>query len=244
MPAGTDLIFFDNSTDWELVANQVRNAQQVGENAYVPIPAFNLGLSLDTDYVAVVATTTSGKSTWQFAGDINQVYDFPVAPGNPVLGTIQPIRTRLFINKLTLVETNRVSTDNFDLRYQPPYWFKDCAIRVYAYRGDKLNFVEDSLFQIGNALGVDENNPNGLLALSLAALRDDIDSSFNELKNQLAEVDVASEDAQLALIEQINQLDAGVYTVIEAVGELLPTDRADSFKQSAQQRLNLDLGFL
>lgn len=244
MPAGNDLIFFDAAEDWELATQQTRTAVILGENSYEPIPAFTLGLSLNTDYVAVIATTNSGRPTWQFAGDINQVYRFPVALSNPLLGNIQPIRTRIFLNKLTLVETNRVSTDSFDLRYSPPYWFRDCAIRVYLYTGDKLNFVEDSLFDIGNALGIDPNNPSGLLALGLASLRDDIDSSISELKEQLEDLDNASENTQLQLLEQINQLDAGVYTLAEGLADLLPNDRGNQIKQQAQNRLDLDLGFL
>ena len=185
MPAGTDLIFFDDSTDWVRVANRTRNAQIVGENAHVPISAFDLGLSLQSDYVAVVAGTTSGKPTWQFAGDINQVYNFPVAPGNPIIGKIQPVRTRLFINKLTLIETNRVSTDNFDLRYQPPYWFKDCTILVYQYVGDTRNFVEDSLFDIGNAVGVDPNREDSRILEGLLALKLDLEARFDELNERL-----------------------------------------------------------
>ena len=185
MPAGTDLIFFDDSTDWVRVANRTRNAQIVGENAHVPISAFDLGLSLQSDYVAVVAGTTSGKPTWQFAGDINQVYNFPVAPGNPIIGKIQPVRTRLFINKLTLIETNRVSTDNFDLRYQPPYWFKDCTILVYQYVGDTRNFVEDSLFDIGNAVGVDPNREDSRLIKGLLAFKLDVEAEFAALNERL-----------------------------------------------------------
>ena len=176
MPAGTDRIDFDRSEDWELVANEIRDAQLVGENAYIPIPAFNLGVDLYTDYVAVIATTTSGKPTWQFAGDITQVYNFPKGSPETILGRIQPVRTQLFINRMTLLETSRVSLDNFDLRYQPPYWFRDCGIRVYKYVGEVKNFVEDSLFDIGNALGVDPNNPSGRIIEALLALKLDLEN--------------------------------------------------------------------
>ena len=244
MPAGTDLIFFDDSADWELATQQSRIAQQVGQDAYVPIPAFTLGLSLKSEYIAVIATTNSGKPTWQFAGDINQVYNFPVAPSNPLLSKIQPVRTRLFINKLTLVETSRVSTDSFDLRYSPPYWFRDCAIRVYRYTGDVKNFVKDSLFEIGNALGVDPNNPSGRIVEALLALKLDLETQFAELRERLNQDNEAADSEFAQLVEQINQIDAGIYTTVEAIGELLPPDRADSYKQTAQQRLDLDLGFL
>ena len=244
MPAGVDLIFFDNSEDWTLSTQQTRTAVRRGLNAYEPIPAFTLGLSLDTDYVAIIATTNSGKPTWQFAGDINQVYDFPVAPGNPLLGKIQPVRTRIFLNKLTLVETNRVSTDSFDLRYQPPYWFRDCAIRVYSYSGDKLNFVEDSLFQIGNALGVDENRQDGRIIEALLALKLDLETGFEELSSSSDTNGDATSEVQEQIIVEVEQLKAGVFTLSEGIADLLPGDRGEQIRQQTRNRLDLDLGFL
>lgn len=244
MPAGTDLIFFDNSQDWEQVANTVRNAVRRGENAYEPIPAFNLGLSLNTDYVAVIATTTSGKPTWQFAGDINQVYNFPKGTPDSILGRIQPVRTRLFINKLQLVETNRVSTDNFDLRYQPPYWFRDCAIRVYKYVGDKVNFVEDTLFDIGNALGTNPNTEGTALSIQFDLLEALINTKFEQLRQENEEFQQVDIQDRLEIFDQINQLDAGIYTLAEGLSDLLPQDQGQQLRQVTRDRLNLDLGFL
>ena len=185
MPAGQDLIFFDTPEDWQVIVNISRTAVTAGENSHIPISGFDLGVSLNDEYIAVVAGTTQGKPNWFFAGDITQVYSFSRGGSNPILGKIQPPRTRLAINRLQLVETNRISTDNFRLKYTPPSWFKDCTIRVYKYTGDKLNFVEDTLFQIGNALGIDPSSPDGKIALAFAALRDDIDQQFADLNSRL-----------------------------------------------------------
>lgn len=244
MPAGVDRIDFDRSEEWELVANEVRTANFIGENSHEPIPAFNLGLSLYTDYVAVIATTTSGKPTWQFAGDINQVYNFPKGTPDNILGQIQPARARLFINKMQLIDTGRVSLDNFDLRYQPPYWFKDCAIRVYKYVGEVKNFVEDTLFQIGNALGVSSTAPTGTIIEGLLALKLDLEAQFGLLGERLDQDNEVAEDEYTEILRQLNQIDAGIYTLTEAVAELLPPQRGEQYKQITQQRLQLDLGFL
>ena len=244
MPAGTDLIFFDNSQDWQVIVNTSRIATRLPGDRFVPISSFDLGVSLKTDYIAVVAGTTEGKSNWFFAGDITQVYDFSPGRGNPILGEIKPERTRLAINRLQLVETNRVSTDNFRLQYTPPYWFRDCTIRVYQYTGDKLNFVEDSLFEIGNALGIDPNQPEGRIIEALLALKLDIENQFIDISEKLEVEDVASEEAQLQLIEKMNQLNAGVYTIAEGLADLLPGDRGEQIRSQTQNRLNLDLGFL
>lgn len=244
MPAGVDLIFFDDSEDWELVANESRTAIQRGENAYLPIPAFNLGVSLNTDYVAVLASTSQRKSSWVFAGDITQVYNFPKGSSNSPLGRIQPVRTRLFINRLQLIETNRVSTDNFDLRYQPPYWFRNCSIVVYKYTGDKLNFVEDTLFNIGNALGIDPNTEGGRIIEGLLALKLDLEAGFAELNERLGQSGDADAATQEQIIIEVEQLKAGVFTLSEGLSELLPPDRGQELQQRIQNRLDLDLGFL
>lgn len=46
------------------------------------------------------------------------------------------------------------------------------------------------------------------------------------------------------VLEQINQLDAGIYTLAEGIADLLPSDRGSQIKQNAGNRLQLDFGFL
>lgn len=244
MPAGTDLIFFDNSADWQVVVNTNRTAQVLPGDRYVPIPAFDLGVRLNSDYIAVVAGTTQGKQSWFFAGDITQVYDFAPGGTNPVLGKIKPERTRLAINRLQLVETTRVSTDSFRLQYQPPYWFRDCTIRVYAYTGDKLNFVEDTLYQIGNALGVDPGTGNTDVDTQFLILQTLLNQKFEDLRqaNELYRTDAI--EARIDMETQIAQIDAGIYTLAQGLASLLPEEQRQQLQQATQNRLNLDLGFL
>lgn len=244
MPAGTDLIFFDNPEDWVSVANVSQTAQIINENSHTPIPPIDLGVSLNEEYIAVIAGTTSGKPSWQFAGDIRQVYNFAKEAGNPILGKVQSAPTKLFINKLQVVETTRISPDNFRLRYTPPFWFKNCTVRVYKYVGDALNFVEDTLFDIGNALGI-RSSQDGEPALStieqLAIL---IQSRFNELDTRLNQEDVEDAEIFTRIQTQLNEVEAGVFTVAEGVAELLPPEQASNLLQNTRNRLNLDLGFL
>ncbi|MEL6438696.1 MAG: hypothetical protein AAFQ80_05495 [Cyanobacteria bacterium J06621_8] len=244
MPAGTDLIFFDTPEDWQLIVNTSRTARIVNENSHEPIAGFDLGVSLNEEYIAVVAGTSQGKPNWWLAGDIAQVYSFARGGNNPVLGQAQPTRTRLVINTLQIVETTRISTDSFRLRYTPPSWFKQCTIRVYKYVGDKLNFVEDTLFDIGNALGIDPNNPNGLAALGLAAIRNDIDASFQKLREQIENNEVIEEQEFSDIQVQLNQIDAGIFTLAEGIAQLLPPEQASRIVSDTRDRLNLDLGFL
>ena len=244
MSAGTDLIFFDNPEDWTTIVNTSRTAQSLPGNNFVPIPEFDLGVTLDEEYIAVIVGTTQGKPSWFLGGDISQSYNFAPGTGNSVLGQIQPKRIRLALNRLQLVETNRVSTESFGLKYSPPYWFRDCTIRVYKYTGDKLNFVEDSLFDIGNALGVDPNQNESLIGSQLQVIEELISDKFLELQLSREAEEQLDNLREQDLVRLVSQLDAGIYTVTEAVAELLPEDRAERYKEAAKNRLDLDLGFL
>lgn len=181
MPAGVDLINFEFPEDWELIADRSRTATIINENSHTPIVGFDLGVTLETDYIAVIVISGSAKPTWFFGGDIAQIYEFGGGAGNNLLDNIEPNRTKLALNRLQLVETNRISTEPYRLKYSPPAWFKDCAIRVYKYVGERSNFVEDALFDIGNALGVDPNNPFGKIALAFLRIEDLIKETKREL---------------------------------------------------------------
>ena len=89
MSAGQDLIFFDNSEDWQVVADVTTVAQTLPGDRFVPISQIDLGVSLDCEYIACVAGTSSGKASWQFAGDIRQIYNFVPGGNNPILGIVQ-----------------------------------------------------------------------------------------------------------------------------------------------------------
>ena len=244
MPAGTDLIFFDDSTEWTTIVSTSRTARRVGENSHEPIGSFDLGVTLNDDYIAVVAGTTEGKPSWFFAGDITQVYNFAPGGSNPILGKVQPQLTRLAINRLQVIETTRISPDPFRLRYTPPYWFRDCTIRVYKYTGDKLNFVEDSLFSIGNALKVHPNTGQGLIDGQLTVIEELITDKFQELQISREAEEQLDDLREASVQQQLNQLDAGVYTIAEGLASLLPSEQGNDLRQRTRNRLNLDLGFL
>ena len=46
------------------------------------------------------------------------------------------------------------------------------------------------------------------------------------------------------LFTQINQIDAGIYTLADGIADLLPGDKGSEIRQQTQNRLDLDLGFL
>lgn len=166
-----DLIRFDIPENWELVINEIRVADFIGEESHSPIPPFDLGISLTSPYALIVVQTTQGKTTWKYAGEVRQTWNFP--KGNPI-GTQTSIAqsepTQLFLNRVQLVELNPNSLQPFRLRYQPPYWFKDVIVFGWKYSGTIENFIKDSLFEIGNKVGIGtlnlpDNIPNILATI-------------------------------------------------------------------------------
>ncbi len=244
MPAGQDLIFFDTPEDWELIVSENFQSRLVTENAHVPIPPQDLGVSLSSPYIAVIAGTAEAKPSWYFAGDIRQVYDFARGAGNPVLGSIQNEPTRLAINKLQIVDTGRISPDSYGLRYHPPYWFKSATIRVYRYIGDALNFVEDTLFDIGNALGINPDSPSGLIEAQLTVIEELITDKFTELSERQESQIQLDNFREVQLNERLSQSEAGIYTLAEGLASLLPQGQGEALRRVTQDRLQLDLGFL
>lgn len=244
MPAGQDLIFFDNSADWQVVVDRTFRARLAGENSHVPITPQDLGVSLDAPYIAVLVLTEEAKPSWYFAGDIRQVYDFASGGIGTALGRVQTEPNRLALGKLQVIDTGRISPDNYRLRYQPPYWFKNAAIRVYSYVGDTLNFVEDTLFSIGNALGIDPNSPSGLIEAQLTVIEELITDKFRELSERQESQVQLDDFREQQLNNRMNQANAGIYTLAEGLASLLPEGQAEALRQVTQYRLQLDLGYL
>jgi hypothetical protein len=188
MAACDDLIFFDDSGDWQIAASTNKSAELTKDGNVIPMTPIDLGVSIKTDYLAVVASTTELKNTWRYAGEIRQVYNFAGGSGSLLSNAHSP-PFPLYINKLQIVKMNVLSPDNFGLVYHPPSWFYDCGIRVYKYVGDTYNFVEDTLFEIGNKLneGLPSDNQAVLVAIAdikaeLVACCDFFETEIHDIK--------------------------------------------------------------
>ena len=206
MSACDDLIFFDDADDWVRIANVTRTASVIAENSHTPIPAFDLGVSIDSSYVAVIASTTDKKPTWRYAGELRQTFYFAEGAGSSLLENVQTKPTPLFIEKLQVVEMEKITLGNYRLRYQPPAWFKNCTIRVYRYTGHRQNFLKDTLFDIGTIVGIEDLvNPDtehvtlrqlyeeiqaccDYYKAEIDQIKQGLGADFNEVFRQLAEI--------------------------------------------------------
>jgi len=188
MAACDDLIFFDNSDDWVLIANETRTANLTPRGQTIPMTPIDLGVSIKSDYVAALASTTEPKDTWRSGGELRQVYDFRSGSSSTLLSNAHSPPISLYINKLQITKMTVLSSDNFRLAYYPPPWFRNCGIRVYKYVGDTLNFVEDTLFEIGNKLNEGLPSDNQAILAAIADVKAELVACCDFFETEIADI--------------------------------------------------------
>lgn len=171
--------------DWELIVNLTKNLG-TSENR---VNQFNLGVRLQSKFLAVTASSSNQQASWVSAGYLSQLYNLPQF-------TAVPAPHYIALNRINLIPMSTAADFEYELVYDPLKYFDDVTIKVWQYTGEVVT------------------------------------------AEQSAAVDFAP------LLEQINQLDAGIYTLAEGLADLLPPERGQQIRQNTQTRLNLDMGFL
>ena len=239
-----DLINFETNSDWRLFVNRSFSAVKVGEKSHIPIPIQDLGVSSNAEYIAAFVGIIEGRNTWFFAGDITQVYNFAGGGSTGSSSLVYSEPNKLFLNRLTFIETPRASIENYSLRYQPPFWFKDATIRVYEYLGDTSNFARETLFDLGNTVGIPASSNPDSIAAKLDQLIANGGGTSTDLEaefDSLAELNNMNKDM---LLQKFTETDRGIFTLAEGLAELLPFQSGEDLKSKTAIRLNLDLGFI
>ena len=252
MSACDDFLFFDLPEDWEQIISTVKVSEVIGDKSNKPIDAFDLGVNLNNSYLAVLIQTTQGKPTWRFGGELRQVWNFPKGQEtNANLGKIQSNRQVLSINKLQIIKLEKPTSNTFDLRYYPPPWFRDVIVIAWKYIGEVENFVKDTLFDIGNQLGVGTTEPPSNSVLTQIQTQiEALNNTLTDLQSFQSQDFVAVLDAINALntdsnlLQQLNQLDAGIFTLFEALKNLIPESEASQLESNLRTRLDLQEEFL
>lgn len=241
MSACEDFLFFDLPEDWEQIISVVKESEVIGDRSNKPIDAFDLGVNLNS-YLAILVQTTQGKPTWRFGGELRQVWNFPKGQQTSNnFGKIQSTRQVLSINKLQIIKLEKPTSDVFDLKYYPPPWFRDVIVIAWKYIGEVENFVKDTLFDIGNQLGIGTNeNPD-----SLPKQIETLNNTLTNLQDFTAVIDAINGlNTDSNLLQQLNQLDAGIFTLFEALKNLIPESQASELESSLRTRLQLEDEFL
>ena len=233
--------------DWEEVARVTKLAPLDDKGKSLRIPAFALGVSLKARFIAVKVTSIAAKNTWVAGGYIAQAYAFP---GISMILDSQYLK----LNSVNLVELKENENYNCDLVFYPRSYFEDVEVRVWKYIGEEVSFLETVLTDIQDT--VNNGNTGGNVDLSeiitkLDTLSTNLDDSYLDLTDDLSDL-----VAQLTIIQdslgsidtdvltQLGQLDAGIFTLFEALKNLISESEATQLEQSLRTRLNLEDEFL
>lgn len=141
-------LILTGSSDWNKIADKSKTATKTGENSYIPIARFSLGVLSFSSYFAIAININEGKKTWRWAGTVGRVFPFPpnadTAPTGKFISDERPI----FINRMQFFAYPKRFSQSFDFVYDPPKWFRDVRIRIWEFIGQTQNPTEEQLDRI------------------------------------------------------------------------------------------------
>ncbi len=253
-----DNVEFNLSDEWIQFVQESKTSEVVTPVSTQPIPEFSIGTQIENSYIAILIQTTQGKPTWRFGGELRQQWAFAAgADVSSQLALVASPRFGLGLNKLEIIPMLRPSIEPYQLIFKPPPWFKDVIVIAWRYTGEVENFVKDTLFDIGNQLGIgtgiQQDNLsnkidllNEVLNISVTSIQESIEGLQQFQTGDFIEVLSAIERLNIDsnIITQLNQLDAGIFTLFEALSNLIPASEATQLEQSLKTRLDLGEEFL
>ena len=204
----------DETTEWEGV-----------ELFSSPVGQFNvhhfIDLGFKSDALQIEITTSVANVEYKFGGELFQLWDTPQ-------GTYQIAYRKLWMNNRNIVAIEPVS--NCRLLYHPPTYLYDWTINVKARRYEASN----------NQTEVDFTE----VIAKLDTLREQFELGFDTIDANTVDAFNAATQQRLEILQQINQADAGVFSLAEGLADLLPEEQSQKLLDNTKNRLNLDLGFL
>lgn len=148
-----------NSALWNLIWSANLQAELVANKPrYLPIPPVEVPFLLDSNIIAVLATSSTAPPSWKFAAFLNQ----KIATGITVGGftDTQAHQEKIWLNRISLVILPKLTT-TYSLNFNIPYWFYDMSLRLWVYSGEEnislpandfLEEIKDSLQEIDRKL--------------------------------------------------------------------------------------------
>ena len=251
MTSCDDFIQFDQSEDWEQVIGTTFTAVPTGEDSYIPIGQVDLGVALVEPYVVIVVQPVNAKITWRYGGEVRQVWDFTKGGeiGSQFAGA-QSKPTQMFINKPEVIDLSRNGTGTFRLRYDPPTWFKQVIVIGWVYVGTVENFTKDTLFEIGNKIGIgtlnEENSLANLLALQQTSILNIVErlEVIEELLTN-PNADTSQIESQINSINQnvtdnVSQLNQKIDNLASNLGNVLSGESDPNILGQSTNQINVE----
>lgn len=232
--------------DWEQIADITKTAPLDENGKSLRIPKFSLETSIDKRFIAVRVTSQAAKSTWIAGGYIAQQYNFPSF-------SVTLNSHYLKLNATNLIELQENANYTCNLFFYPRTYFEDVQVKVWKYLGEEIFFLENILTDIQQS--VIDNSTNNIdlseIVDKLNTLSTNLDNSYLDLTDDLTNVVTQINALQESLsnidtdvLIQLQQLDAGIFTLFEAIRSLIPVTEANQLENSLRTRLDLSEEFL
>jgi hypothetical protein len=139
-----------NAASWDYVWGATYQAAPAGNNGFIPIPAIDVPLLLQSSTLAIFCDSRTARPNWETAGTASRrIQSGLVVGGNFNLGVSGGVRLKL--RQFTLVRFEQIAA-SYALSISPKFWLKDLEINVFTYNGidsdsttEQLNRIERSI---------------------------------------------------------------------------------------------------
>jgi hypothetical protein len=123
-----------NQSNWQQIYSENRDAVQVDALSYIPIPAFEIGVTLDTPVVAIRVASNKARGWWKSGGHLFQRFQLGTGGTANPLPQVDSAQIWVPINRVKLVKFD-LWTPEYSLVYLPPHWFEHVQCQIWAYVG-------------------------------------------------------------------------------------------------------------
>lgn len=143
------IVDLNNPLNWALVYNETKNATQLSNGGYTPIPSFGLPIILSTPLLIVEAANIDAKEWWFLGCRLQQLLQTGVIPGEAVGQYL-----RIPVNRPKLVQFPPLGSD-YTLRIEVPPWFERMKIAIYEYTAPMPDATEQLIDERADQLTLD-----------------------------------------------------------------------------------------
>lgn len=134
-----------NSANWEQLYSQNFEAVSMGQGVFA-IPEITMPFRLGNRYLAVYANSQSAKSSWYFAGFLNQKLELGLLTGGmPDTSSLR--RMKIWLNRITFISLPNFDTE-YALTFNAANWLEDISLIVWAYIGPEPEPLQEVLARI------------------------------------------------------------------------------------------------
>lgn len=140
-------LVLNSNQNWEQIYSETREAIPAVPNGYIPIPAFEVPILLESPLIAIRVSSPKAKSHWRSAGYIFQ--KIALGAGGAVSPLPDAISQAVFVrpNRVTLCSWAIWQTP-YQLIYEIPFWFEEATVQIWQYKGPVSPSIDSRLADI------------------------------------------------------------------------------------------------